>query len=271
MVRGWFAALGLKGPGLVLTLAFPPLIITLTHGQTSFLVGALLGGGLLLVRTRPWLAGVLIGLATIKPQFGLLVPIALLASGQWRTIASAGAAALGLAALAASAFGLQVWSDWLAITQTAGSATDNGAIGFAKMVSVFAGLRLLGVPSEAALAVQGVVSAAAVIMVAGAGWRHGFTPGLAALVLAGAPIATPFVLDYDLLLTAIPIAYLFACGRATGFAGWERITIAGVFVGGAFARPLAINAGVPIMPLLLIILFVLVWRRTGAEASSGAR
>lgn len=271
MVRGWFAALGLKRPGAVLTLAFPPLIVTLTHGQTSFLVGALLGGGLLLVRTRPWLAGVLIGLATIKPQFGLLVPVALLASGQWRTIASAGAAAVGLAAFAAVAFGPQVWSDWLTITQTASSATDSGSIGFAKMVSVFAGLRLVGVPSAVALAVQGVVTVSAAVMVAGTGWRHGFTPGLAALVLAGAPIATPFVLDYDLLLIAVPLAYLFAQGQADGFAGWERITIAGAFAGGALARPLAIYAGVPIMPWLLMALFVLVWQRARSEASPGAR
>lgn len=271
MVRGWFAALGVKGPGLVLTLAFPPLIVTLTHGQTSFLVGALLGGGLLLVRTRPWLAGLLIGLATIKPQFGLLVPVALLASGQWRTIAGAGAAALGLAALASVAFGPQVWSDWLAISQTAARATDSGAIGFAKMVSVFAGLRLVGVSSEVAMTVQGVVTMTAAAMVAGTGWRYGFTPGLAALVLAGAPIATPFVLDYDLLLIAVPIAYLFSRGQADGFAGWERITIAGAFVGGAFARPLAINVGVPIMPFLLIALFMLVWQRTRSEGTSDAR
>ena len=37
--------------------------------------------------------GWLFGLATIKPQLGLLVPVALLASGQWRAIAGAGGAA----------------------------------------------------------------------------------------------------------------------------------------------------------------------------------
>jgi hypothetical protein len=264
-VRGWFGALGLKGPALLLVLAFPPVIVTLTHGQTAFLVAALLGGGLLLVEKRPWLAGVLIGLATIKPQFGLLVPLALLASGQWRTIAGAGVTALGLAALAALAFGPQVWSDWLAITREAGSATDSGVIGFGKMVSAFAGLRLVGVPGSIAFAVQAALSLAVAAAVARAGWRRRFTPGLAALVLAGAPLATPFVLDYDLLLTAFPLAYLFAKAREGGFADWERITIAGVFAGAAFARPIALSAGVPIMPLLLAALFVCVWRRVRAE------
>jgi hypothetical protein len=264
-VRGWFRTLGLKGPGAVLVIAFPPAIITLTHGQTSFLLGALLGGGLLLVRKQPWLAGALIGLATIKPQLGLLVPVALLVSGQWRTIAGAGVTAIGLAGLAAALLGPQVWSDWLAITQTAGSATDSGTIGFAKMVSLFAGLRLIGIPSEAAMVIQVAVTLSVAVAIAVAGWRRAFTPGLAALVLAGAPLATPFVLDYDLVLTAFPLAYLFARGCESGFADWERITIAAAFAGAAFARPLAMNAGVPIMPLLLAALFVLVWRRVRTE------
>ena len=267
-VRAWFRALGLKGPGLVLILGFPPVIVMLTHGQTTFLLAALLGAGLLLVaQGRPWLAGFLIGLATIKPQFGLLIPVALMASGQWRTIVGAGAAAIGLAGLTTLAFGPQVWADWLAITQTAGSATDSGTIGFAKMVSLFAGLRLVGVPSGAAMAVQAAVTLAMVAAVAAASWRRPFTPGLAALVLAGAPLATPFVLDYDMVLTAFPLAFLFARARAKGFADWERITIAAVFAGAAFARPLAINFGVPIMPLLLAALFMLLFRRVRSEAA----
>jgi hypothetical protein len=264
-VRAWFRELGLKGPAVVLIAAFPPVFVTLTHGQTSFLVAALLGGGLLLVERRPWLAGVLIGLATIKPQFGLLVPLALLASGQWRTIAGAGATALVVAVFSALAFGPQVWTDWLAITRTAGAATADGNIGFAKMVSVFAGLSLVGVPAAAAMAVQGAVSLALAAAVVMASWRRAFTPGVAALVLAGAPLATPFVLDYDMVLTAFPLAFLFARARGEGFADWERISIAATFAGAAFARPLAINAGVPIMPLLLGALFVLVWRRVRAE------
>lgn len=265
-MRGWFRALGLAGPGVLLVLAFPPVTVTLTHGQTSFLVAALLGGGLLLTGRRPWLAGVLIGLATIKPQFGLLVPVALLASGQWRAIAGAGVSALALAGVAALAFGPQVWSDWLAVTGTAGAATDDGNIGFDKMVSLFAGLRLLGVPSGAAFAMQVALALAVAGAVATAAWRRPFTPGIAALVLAGAPLATPFVLDYDMLLTGFPLAFLYARAREAGFADWERIGIAAAFAAAAFARPLAVEAGVPIMPVVLTLLFVLVWRRVRAEA-----
>lgn len=260
-VRLWFARLGLDLPGLVLLAAFPPVLVTLTHGQTSFLVAALLGAGLLLVRDRPWVAGALIGLATIKPQFGLLVPVALLASGQWRTVIAAGLSAASLAALTTLALGPQVWADWLAVSSSAGAAADDGSIGFAKMVSLFAGLRLLGVPGAVALAAQVALGLAVALAVARVAWRRPWTPGIAALVLAGAPLATPFVLDYDLQLTAFPLAYLFASAGRDGFLRWERIGIAAVFVAAAFVRPLAMNAGMPIAPLLLAGLFLLVLRR----------
>src|SRR5437763_6149668 len=53
--------------------------ITLISGQTGFLSGALMVGGLRLLPTRPALAGVLFGLLTYKPQLGVLVPVALVA------------------------------------------------------------------------------------------------------------------------------------------------------------------------------------------------
>lgn len=268
-LRAWFARLDLEGPSLLLLAAFPPLLITLTHGQTSLLVSALLGGGLLLVRDRPWLAGVLLGLATVKPQFGLLIPVALLASGQWRTILAAGLAAIGLATLTALAFGPEVWSNWLAVTSVASGATDNGSIGYAKMVSLFAGLRLLGVPSELALLAQGAQTLSVAAMVALSAWRRPFSPGLAALILAGAPLATPFVLDYDLVLMAFPLAYLLASARQDDFRDWERSAMAAAFAVALFARPVGLVFGVPLVPWLLGGLFWLIWRRVRADQDCG--
>ena len=77
---------------VLLALAFPAVYMNLTHGQNGFLTAALIGGGLLLLDRRPWLAGVLIGLLAYKPQWGVLLPLALLAEGRWKTIAAAWAA-----------------------------------------------------------------------------------------------------------------------------------------------------------------------------------
>ena len=65
-------------------IALPAGLICLIHGQNGFLTAALVGGALLLLDKRPWLAGALIGLLVIKPHLAVLFPIALIASGRWR-------------------------------------------------------------------------------------------------------------------------------------------------------------------------------------------
>ena len=84
-------------------------------------------------------------------------------------------------------------------------------------------------------------------------------------MLAGAPLATPFVLDYDLVLLAFPLIWL---ATRTDRQPWERLVIALTFAAPAFARPLALSAAIPIMPLVLLVLFALVVRRAISENRS---
>jgi hypothetical protein len=245
----------------VLFAAFPPVLITITHGQTSFLVAALLGLGALLVRERPWLAGALFGLAVIKPQFGLLVPVVLVLTGEWRVIASAAITTALLALASTLAFGPQVWADWLHVSSAAQLAMDNGAVGYAKMQSLFAAAMLLGVQSGVAYALQGALTLAVVAAVARASWQRRYDLSLAALMLAGALLATPFVLDYDMVLLGFPLIWL----AVQDFRSWEKLILALAFVAPAFARPLAMTAGVPIMPFILVALFVVLLRRASED------
>lgn len=260
-VRLWLRRFGIGFSPVVLCAAFPPVLITITHGQTSFLLSALLGTGALLVRERPWLAGAMFGLAVMKPQFGLLVPIVLLLTGEWRVIAGAVGGALALALVSTLAFGPQVWADWLAIGTAARDAMGDGSIGHAKMTSVFAGALLLGAPSDVATALQAACSLAVAGALAWTCRGRRYTPALGAAMLAGAPLATPFVLDYDMVLMAFPLAYL----ASQPFRAWEKFVTAAVFVAPAFARPLAVSAGIPIMPPVLAALFVLLVLRIRAD------
>ena len=74
---------------LVLLLAFSGVFINAINGQNGFLTASMLGLGLLSLERRPWLAGVCFGLLTLKPHLGLLLPLALLCSGSWKTIFTA--------------------------------------------------------------------------------------------------------------------------------------------------------------------------------------
>jgi hypothetical protein len=270
-LRGWLkrSALALPVPLpvplAIIVAAFPPVLITITHGQTAFLLAALLGLAGLSARDRPWLAGALTGLATIKPQFGLLIPVALLLSGERRMIAGAVASAGLLAAVATLSFGADIWSQWLNVSGEAQAAMAGGAVGYAKMQSPFAAAMLLGSGLGVAYALQGAVIASLACAIGWASWRRRFDLPLAALVLAGAPLATPFVLDYDMVLLAFPLIWL----TAGGFAPWDKALCALTFIAPAFARPLALELGVPIMPLVLVAFFLVVLRRVAAEPRAG--
>ena len=69
---------------LLLALAFPAVFINLGHGHNGFLTAALFGGALATLERRPLVAGMLFGLLAYKPQFGMLIPLVLLATGRWR-------------------------------------------------------------------------------------------------------------------------------------------------------------------------------------------
>jgi hypothetical protein len=255
--RLWLRRARVARPALLLFAAFPPVLLVVTHGQTSFLVAALLGLGALLVRERPLLAGICFGLATVKPQFGPLVPLVLLLTGEWRVIAAAAVTALLLGLAATAAFGAAVWSDWLAVSGAAQAAMTGGAVGFAKMQSPFAAAMLLGAPPAVAYALQGAVSLAVAGALCRAGWRKPYSLALGSAMLAGAPLATPFVLDYDMALLAFPLIWL----AGSGFRPWEKAIGALTFIAAAFARPLAIELSLPIMPVVLGAFFVVLARR----------
>lgn len=93
MLRAVLPALPLWGVAAG-ALSFPAVLWTIFVGQNGLLTGALVGGTLVLLDRRPLWAGILLGLLTYKPQFGILFPIILLVTARWKVFASASAAGL---------------------------------------------------------------------------------------------------------------------------------------------------------------------------------
>lgn len=250
---------------LIALAAFPGVFVNLGHGQNGFLTAALLGGGLLLLRSRPVLAGLLFGLLCLKPQTALLLPLALLAGGHWRAILATGATAAALALVSLGLFGAETWRGFLAASSfTREVVLEQGGLGWEKVQSTFAAVRSLGGPVALAYAVQAVVSLAAAAAVAVV-WRGAadFAVKASALVLGGL-LATPYALDYDLAQLALPIAWIAALGSATGFRDGEKILLALAWLLPLIARGLAGAAGVQVTPLVLAALLALVVCRARA-------
>jgi hypothetical protein len=270
MTRAWLVAGGAR-IGLLPILAFPAVIVTIGHGQNAFLTAALLGFGALVQARRPWLAGVLFGAMVIKPQLAVLVALFVMLDGDRRTFLAAGLTAVGLCALSYLAFGAAAWQGFFETNAIARATLDDNLVGYEKMVSVFAAARRLGLDGTAAWALQGAAALGAVALMV-AIRRAGQGPANAAGLVAATVLTTPFMLDYDLTLLAIPLAYLFAEALRKGFLPYERIVLFTAFVLPLVSRPLAGYVGLPIVPLVTLALLLSVLQRAragSAEAEPG--
>ncbi len=201
-------------PGLdpVALLAFPAVFINAANGQNGFLSAALVGGGFLLMDRRPALAGLCFGAMAFKPQLVLMLPLALLFARRWTTFALAAAAAAAFCWLSCFAFGARAWSGFFADSALARAALEQNLIGYEKMQSVFAAVRLLHGPLGLAYGLQGLAALAAAATLFALEQRAFRGPAEAPAAICASLVSTPFLLDYDLTLLFVPLAWLTAEG-----------------------------------------------------------
>jgi hypothetical protein len=212
---GWFLALG-----------FPAVLWNITAGQNGFLTAALIGGTLLLLERRPLLAGICLGLLTYKPHFGLLFPFALLAGGHWRALTAASLTALCMIVASVAVFGAETWiafARWMPVTSHV--VLGEGGADWDRLQSLFGLIRAHGGDMTLAWAVQGIVALAVLVSVC-ALWRSRAPYELKAAALScGALLATPYLYMYDLVVLAVPVAFLVRIALARGFTRAEAIML----------------------------------------------
>ncbi len=262
----WRVRALLPGPGAALPIvAFPAVLITAGHGQNAFLTAALFATGARWLGARPVLAGLSLGALCIKPHLMLLVPVALLLGGRWRALVAAAAMAGGLAACSLLLFGADTWHGFFRIGAVARGALEGAYFEPGKMPTVFAALRVLSAPIPLAYVAQGAAALLAVAVLVRVRRATDAEGQIAATVVATA-VASPFMVDYDLTIFAVPLAYVFARAQTGGFLRWEKVTLMAAFVLPLIERPLALGLSVPLGPLVSAALLATVARRLSLEA-----
>ncbi len=251
---------------LLVAAAFPAVFVNVGHGQNGFLTAALLGGALHWLDRKPWLAGMLIGLLAYKPQFGVLIPIALLAGGRWRSIGAAAATITALVAISFATLGGGIWhafADSMNFTQTV--VLEQGGTGWQKIQSIFAAVRALGASVPVAYAAQASLLA---MLAATLAWLwHGdaaFELKAAALAL-GSLLATPYVLDYDFVVLAVAIAFFARHGLRHGFRDFEISLLAAAWIVPLLSRSIAGVAYIPLGLLVELAFYAFVLRRAALD------
>ncbi len=254
-----------SGTALIALCAFPMVFWNIGLGQNAFLTAGLFGAATLSIDRRPVLAGLLFGALCYKPQFGVLVPLALAAAGQWRAIAAAGASLAALVLASLALFGAETWQAFFANAAAAHAMYESGRILFAGMANIFGAASLLGAGAPFAYGLQAVASlvAAAIVVVV---WRRRLSlPTRAATLAAASLIAAPLALLYDLMLGVITAAWLVRDSDSPAAWPGQKIALAALFVLLLDGRGLAEKWHVPVFPLAAIALLAIAVARAWRE------
>ena len=247
--------------------AFPPVFATAALGQNGFIMAAIFFLGLALLRSRPLLAGLVLGCLILKPQLALMLPVAMLAAGQWRTIGGAILSSAAVMILGLVLFGQGATAAWLEQLPLYVAIARDGLVGWHKLVSVYAAGRQLGLPEALAFALHGAVAVVAAMAV----WRiwrsKADWPAKFAILSAATMLASPYLYVYDALILIPAFAYLVQ----------RRAPVALVAL--AWLLPIAtiiqVSSGawpVNIGPLTALLLLALVWRATeGTDSRPAAK
>jgi len=201
----------------------------LITGQTGFLTAGLIALAAAFAGRRPVLAGLAAGLLTVKPQLGLLIPIAFAAAGCWRAFGVAALTGGALAALSLALFGAEGWIAFKDAAGGHGGLMGTDVFPYFKLITALGLLTQLGAPAAVAMTGQALAAlclAGFVFYV----WRRTAAWDLRAMALiAAAPLATPYALYYELTIFIPALLLLARRGLAHGWLAWERPALAALW------------------------------------------
>jgi alpha-1,2-mannosyltransferase len=133
-----------------------------------------------------------------------------------------------------------------------------------RMPTVYAAARVLGLDATVARLLQAGVTAAVVIALC-AIWRRRVPLAWRGSALAIALLlATPYAFDYDLVVLVLPIAWLFRDALRARASLVDETLLVAAWASPALFWVIAMAGGPPLMPVLLAVLLLMVWRRVFA-------
>jgi hypothetical protein len=256
---------------VVATIGAPAAFFNLVDGQNGYYSAALLVWGLTLADRRPMLAGLLLGMLCSKPQLGVLLPVALVAGRQWRTLAAAAAWAILLVAASTILLGPGAWLGFFDQMLLERRLLQFGSSTWAGMPTVFVLMRMAGADLTAAYLMQGVSAISAAAAVALLWYRRSPFGVKSAGLAVGVFLVTPHAYYYDMIILVFAAAWLANEAVKTGFLPWEKIAILMLLILPALSLLPAL-AGFQIGPILLwLTMVVILCRGLACPSPSFAR
>lgn len=211
---------------LLPAIAFPAIFVTIIFGQNSFLSTSLALLGILMLHKNQWLAGIAIGILTIKPHIAAILMLALALGLHWKALLSATLTSLLLAVLSWLIMGNAVWEAFIESLPNARHLLENGLLKWKFMTSVFVSARVLGLENTTAYFMHAILACAMIVAMAMV-WTRSQNINLKASSAALATLTfSPYMFEYELMLLAIPLIFLAKDAMLHGWLKLERETLA---------------------------------------------
>ncbi len=255
-----FAAPVPIGPQMLI--AAPIVIISLQLGQLGLLWTAGLCLALrALASGNALAAGLIVGALSLKPQLGLLLPVALIALWRWDVVAWACLGAVLVHGLPTLVTGVEYWAAFLDRIGAISASMEGGGTPHRLMVSPYAFFRFSGAGHLSAYVLQWILT---VSIATGVAYLWSRRPGSANLavgaLMVAMPVATPYAYYYEMVLVVAGAVFLLRGGYGARIA--QAILLAAALLG-----PLLLFVWTEAAPLFAPLLLIL----AGDAALAAAR
>lgn len=247
-----------RSPLVLIATVFSPLFLySGLMGQTSYLMTCFLAGGLLCLKNEKYiLAGALFALLCFKPHLAVAVPLCLLVTRQWKTIASGIITLLLIIALSCLVFGTE---SWIAFYHHFGQGLDQeytpNGISTASSFTLW-NIFLKITDNKIVASVIHMLGAILAIGLTVYTWKNtlSYIPRLLTLAILPAFIAPYFhAHDFAPLIIVYAVALKDLFYRENSGRALLIIIMVWVFGYGAFKSALQVNL---IIPLFFVVLFL---------------
>jgi hypothetical protein len=258
----YFYAVKRNLPGFeTLALALPPILLCGMVGQNGLFTAALLIAAMGQIKERPFVAGLMFGCLAMKPQIAVLIPLALIAAREWKAFAGAAVSAVSLSLASLAVFGWPAWQGFFDILPLYGQLTAGGQVGWYKIATVFASLRMVGIPALPAALVHGAVALAGVWIVWRVWSRQSDPLFRTAALVTATMLTSPYMYMYDQPMLIAGVAW--AVTRGLNEKGLAILYAASFY---CFAQMLSETRLINLMPVMPIGLLMMLYRESGETA-----
>ena len=194
------------------------------YGQNGLLTATIGGAALIqLQHRRQVLAGILIGLLSIKPHLGLLFPAALFAIGAWRALFAATITVAAMLAVSFELLGVKAYVDWF--SKMSGLINEIPQHLWEHVPTTFSFMLSIGASTGMAYLIQTCITILAMVCVWRV-WRNCDSwPIRCATLTTATCLTSPYLMAVDLTWLGLSMAWLMAIGLKDGWLKGERLSI----------------------------------------------